>query len=449
MPQRLTIIFSVVLFLVFSLSQEEIQAQTDYYYPLNNNFNEASLSADPLIVRPNDVGQTGQFVSRNLPMSTCAGLGVFDGYEYEAGASLEFRFPAGAAGCAYSIQFIWRYDNPVIIGSNPPQASVEWIKIFSFAYTDDSGFNIWTQAPSLDGSLYYWHLSPLFPGFPLCFPDFGALSPADLFNTTDYYQMTFTRDCTDEVRTYVNGVQVGSFMDTDQRYVPQAPLNRIMFFRDTVDLSCYPTPFPGEISSGFVKDLVISDYPYTSAQVAADFLNFCPIVLDLDWTLLEVESAKLGNQIQWSVDRPNSVKRFEVERGTDQIPLVKIGELSPVIQSGRDETLFSYLDSKPLFEKTYYRLKAIDFDGRVYYSPILETKPLIGVKIFPNPFQDHIWIEINSVEKELVEIHNLLGETIHQKYYEQGVTKLQMENWPDGIYIIQIGNDPPQRLIKH
>ncbi|MEM6800800.1 MAG: T9SS type A sorting domain-containing protein [Bacteroidota bacterium] len=448
MPQRLSIIFPVLLLLIFSIFLENLPAQTDYYYPLNNNFNEASLAADPLIVRPNTLGQTGQFLSRPLPLTTCAGLGVFDGYEYEAGASLEFRFPAGAAGCAYSIQFTWQYDNPIIPGSNPPQASVEWIKIFSFVYTDDSGFNIWTQAPSLNGTLYHWHLTPVIPGFPFCFPDFGALSPPDLFNTTDYYQMTFTRDCTNEIRTYVNGVQVGSFIDDDQRYVPQAPLNRIMFFRDTIDLSCYPTPFPGEITSGFVKDLVISDYTYTSTEVAADFLNFCPTVLELSWTLLDIHPSKLGREIQWSIDRVNSIERFELESGTDQNPFGKIGEIFPQPSAGTHEPLFSYLDDQFIAEKTYYRIKALDFDGIAYYSPILEVLPKLESKVFPNPFKDHIWVDIKAVQAE-VEIYNLMGKIIHQNTYETGIQKIQLDEWPDGIYLIQIGNDPPKRLLKH
>ena len=320
--------------LILFMWMSSMSAQTSYRYSLKDNFQEDSLATDSLTLWPNALGQTGQFVTRQLPTTTCPN-GAFEGYAYEDNAGLRFEVPANFINCEYSIQFTWNYDNP--------GAAKEWIKILSFVHTDDSGINIWTQPSSTLGGLYYWHLTPwwFLPSF--CPPEHGALSPVNTFNDTDYYQITFTRTCNNQFTAYLNGSYIGHYLDTDQHYFPST--GQIVFFRDTADTSCYPTPFPGEASSGFISDLVIANYVFSAAQIAADYQGFCPpaAVLPLAWSYMEAYAEEGGNSIRWAVNMPEQVVRFVVERSDDGLDFYPIHEVSSQ-ESGRKSSrmIFSF-----------------------------------------------------------------------------------------------------------
>lgn len=429
---------SIFLLNCMLLSMIVLQAQNMYYYPLNGNFNEATASASPLTPWPNATGQTGTFVSNALPASTCAGQGVFAGYEYADNAGLRFDIPAGTIGCEYSILFTWRYDNP--------GGFQEWIRLLSFVYTDDAGLDLWTQFPSLNGTLYYWYLDPLvsFPGFCFSQPTLAALSPTDYFNDIDYFRVAVTRNCSNLLSVYANGALVGSFNDANQRYMPQAPSNQIVFFRDTADTSCYPTAFPGEASSGFIKDLVITDYEFSAAALIADHDTFCPVLLGLDWERFDAKANNNRNLLSWTVDGLEDVQHFEVERSDNGQNFYSIAEID--IQQHAE---FSFTDFEPCKERHYYRISALLQNGATSQSEVRALKTDFTLRIFPNPAQDYLKINIPTelVGQEML-IHNSLGQTLLRQTLQAGPNTISIAHLTEGILFIQVAGRSAKTIIK-
>ncbi|MEM6343862.1 MAG: T9SS type A sorting domain-containing protein [Bacteroidota bacterium] len=420
------------------LSMIVLRAQNLYYYPLNGNFNEATASTNPLTPWPNATGQTGSFVSNQLPGTTCNGQGVFAGYEYANNAGLRFAVPPGTLGCEYSIIFTWRYDNP--------GGFQEWIRLLSFVYTDDAGLDLWTQFPSLNGTLYYWYLDPIlnFPGFCLAQPTLAALSPNAYFNDTDYFRVALTRNCTNLLRVYANGNLVGSFNDIDQRYMPQAPSNQIVFFRDTADTSCYPTAFPDEASSGFVKDIILADYEFSAAALVVDYDSFCPVLLGLDWERFNAKALENQNQLAWSVSSVRDVEYFTVERSENGQDFYALTEIS-----AQQSLSYRYTDFAPQKARHYYRISAMLQNGSVTRSEIRSLKTDFSLHLYPNPVQDYLHISAPfELAGQELQIRNNLGQILLHQRLQAGVNQIDIGQLPAGILLVQVAERSAKPIIK-
>lgn len=80
-----------------------------------------------------------------------------------------------------------------------------------------------------------------------------------------------------------------------------------------------------------------------------------------------------------------------------------------------------------------------------------------GVKIYPNPAKSEIWIEINTLEKDQLNIKafdisaRMINEFSREVIKNQGLLKITLEDWPAGLYFIQINGSKiqnTQRIIK-
>lgn len=111
-------------------------------------------------------------------------------------------------------------------------------------------------------------------------------------------------------------------------------------------------------------------------------------------TLLPVEMESFRailyhqNQVllQWSVASWDNVAGWDVERSVDGIHFEKLGTVSLSRTSGSAES-FKFVDTKPQFGVKYYRLKALELDGRDTYSGV-ETVNLqapLKLSVYPNP----------------------------------------------------------------
>jgi hypothetical protein len=86
-----------------------------------------------------------------------------------------------------------------------------------------------------------------------------------------------------------------------------------------------------------------------------------------------------------------NIDHFEVERSPDGITWKHLANTFPKVSH-----VYSYSDQSPLAGHDYYRIKAIDRDGKFYYSSIKslliqdETKFLT----WPNPVNEKIYIQL-------------------------------------------------------
>jgi len=123
---------------------------------------------------------------------------------------------------------------------------------------------------------------------------------------------------------------------------------------------------------------------------------------------------------------------------------------------------YTFLDRFPLAE-SYYRLKAVDFDGFTEYSEVIVIKREATVIEFaltasPNPFSDvtELYIHSGSEEVTTITITDVTGKVVMNKNISValGVNILEIDgsDFNTGIYFVQINsklNHSTLKLIKH
>ena len=72
------------------------------------------------------------------------------------------------------------------------------------------------------------------------------------------------------------------------------------------------------------------------------------------------------------------------------------------------------------------------------------------ISVYPNPSRDVF--SINSDARGSIVIYDVMGKIIKTKNLDLGITKLDLSNYPNGIYLMKVINDSNQtktmKLIK-
>ena len=100
-------------------------------------------------------------------------------------------------------------------------------------------------------------------------------------------------------------------------------------------------------------------------------------------------------------------------------------------------------------------MKQIDTNGTFSYSTIqtVETPNENNISIYPNPFQNEFFINIDELYNPLrFEIYNQMGQLLHSEVIENENRKLQMSHFPNGIYEVLFWREKEiifrERLVK-
>ena len=125
------------------------------------------------------------------------------------------------------------------------------------------------------------------------------------------------------------------------------------------------------------------------------------------------------NLLEWETSAEENTDYFEVERSMDGW---SFGGLNKINAMGSSTGLNTYqwADETPL-ALAYYRLRIVDMDGNVDYSPVVAVERADGVdfnlSISPNPVEDdELRFSFSASEQEEVKILllDIAGRTIHQ-----------------------------------
>jgi hypothetical protein len=141
---------------------------------------------------------------------------------------------------------------------------------------------------------------------------------------------------------------------------------------------------------------------------------------------------------------------FTIQRSTDGVSFQEIGELK-----GKGtiliESKYEFVDEKPVFGKSYYRLKQTDFDGKSTYSSVVMIEMLpegnSQINVYPNPVStESFTVQLNGFESEekiLFQLNDVVGRSYLEGeanatksgYYEMSILKSSL---PPGVYILVI-----------
>jgi CshA-type fibril repeat protein len=138
---------------------------------------------------------------------------------------------------------------------------------------------------------------------------------------------------------------------------------------------------------------------------------------------------------------------FEIEHSMNGIDFESIGWVNGNGSSNIPHT-YGYKDQNLSLGVNYYRLKQIDYDGKVSYSQIisLEYKTNLKVSIYPVPAHNILNVNINlkDLNKVQLTIVDVSGRRIRTVLNVNASNQIDLSNIPNGSYFLQVNSNNNQ-----
>ncbi|MDJ1497853.1 T9SS type A sorting domain-containing protein [Cytophagaceae bacterium DM2B3-1] len=182
------------------------------------------------------------------------------------------------------------------------------------------------------------------------------------------------------------------------------------------------------------------------------------IALPVDLIEFTAQKTPQGNLLQWITASEKNNEYFQIERSPDGKVFQAIGKVEG---TGTSQQLnhYNFLDSLPLAEVNYYRLKQVDFNHQYEHSRIVvvqnQTTPFVILS--PNPCTDELKIQFYSStqSKIRIKVQTIQGIVLKSQYFVTTVgsstTQIPMKDIASGVYLIQIEDTTYQyteRVVK-
>jgi hypothetical protein len=163
----------------------------------------------------------------------------------------------------------------------------------------------------------------------------------------------------------------------------------------------------------------------------------------------------------WETATESNSSHFTIQRSRDGIQFF---DLESVSAGGNTTATRKYArqDRSPFSGTNYYRLKMVDLDETVAFSPIvqveMQAEGFALLEMYPNPAQDKVQLRYRT-EKDLpVEFHiaNVTGRTVWSSVKEvqkgEHLADLPLGQLLPGVYFVTIHNGVSKiskRLVKY
>jgi len=179
--------------------------------------------------------------------------------------------------------------------------------------------------------------------------------------------------------------------------------------------------------------------------------------------LTQFEAKVLANQVNltWSTASEKDADYFAIERSTDAYSFEQIGMVA-AHGTTTEKHNYAFTDSKAsqyAGSPLYYRLRQVDNNGEVAYSPIRTVSLAASAASFsisPNPTADNVTLDLTALPtgKFHVSFHDVSGRVVSQMEQEVSgsqTTTLRVASLPAGVYIVIVRGASQvltQRLVK-
>ena len=156
--------------------------------------------------------------------------------------------------------------------------------------------------------------------------------------------------------------------------------------------------------------------------------------------------------VSWQTATETNNDYFTIEKSSD---FKSWQELAIVSGAGNSNKTLNYssVDNNP-FDRTYYRLKQTDFDGKYSYSKIIvvemQQKENSHISIYPNPAYSSITVTGSKKELSSIIIYNTIGQSVMNLVSfdrNDGIIDVDISKLSKGIYFIRTSTQV-NKLIK-
>jgi hypothetical protein len=206
---------------------------------------------------------------------------------------------------------------------------------------------------------------------------------------------------------------------------------------------------PATASTGAIG--TITSQPFTSfsefalASTSADAtINPLPVTLTCFAAVRHVGGTV---HVRWSTASERHSARFEVQRGTDAVTFATIAT-ETAHGTTKQAQSYTSTDGAAPTSKLYYRLKEVDTDGSVSYSPVVAlaaTAAAATQMLYPNPTHGRLTVPVAA--GQLVQVLDLAGHQLKTVLLPPS-GEVNVHELPAGTYLLRLSLDGQWRAFR-
>jgi hypothetical protein len=189
---------------------------------------------------------------------------------------------------------------------------------------------------------------------------------------------------------------------------------------------------------------VISAYSYTRSTSPA---GYCVSLLPARLIYFKATTNQNKAWLKWKIANPELIRNFIIERfDYTNNGWERIDDLAAIDRTEE----YHFIDNNPIPGTNEYRLKIIEKNNHVFFSP--EQKIFIAINnefdIYPNPATGQLNVTGNFSSLTTISLSDLSGKlTWHKKIFSnRNIVRMDLPILPAGIYMMRI-NDSMKKLV--
>lgn len=152
----------------------------------------------------------------------------------------------------------------------------------------------------------------------------------------------------------------------------------------------------------------------------------------------KVRKTNSGNVLQWNTLYENNTSHFELQRSTDERQFSAIAAITAAGESNSVRN-YSYIDRTAGNSAYYYRLVAVDKDGKQSYSPIVRINASTAAKATILKVSSTVArLEFEKAGERTIALVDFNGRVLQQQITKESSASLSVSTLSNGSYFIRI-----------
>jgi hypothetical protein len=171
--------------------------------------------------------------------------------------------------------------------------------------------------------------------------------------------------------------------------------------------------------------------------------------LPVSYASLTAVAVNNESHINWSTASETNTSHFEIERSTNGIDFIKIGNVDAA-KNSTQIVHYAFIDANPELEN-YYRLKQVDLDGKFEYSAmvrVLFKNTVNNYAVWPSPAGNLVQINNLTDDEVTYQISNVMGQPVKNGSISATQNSIDIQQLEKGIYFISLQTISGNTVLK-
>jgi hypothetical protein len=197
----------------------------------------------------------------------------------------------------------------------------------------------------------------------------------------------------------------------------------------------------GSGSSGVITSASFPAGPLGDFTLATD-INTPPNTNPLPVELVRFSATRQlgGVRLAWATATEKNSDYFEVQRSLDGRTFVAVERVAARGNSSQQHD-YTALDAQAPASRLYYRLRQVDLDGTVAFSPVVSvasTEAQAEFAVYPNPTTDRLTVDLPAAGGRTYRVINALGQVLAQGAADAANASVDVRRLAAGTYFLEL-----------